>query len=118
MNSITPEKERLQRILITQLGEAFASIQDPEKSRILLNLLLSPTEKERIGKRLAILKELRRDTSYSKIKESLKVSDNTIAQMSNALKQSSAKSLRLIDKLIKTDLLREGKGFEFSRGKK
>ncbi len=115
MNSITPEKERLQRILFTQLGDAFAFIQDTEKSQILLKLLLSPTERERVAKRLAILKELRRDTSYNKIKESLKVSDNTIAQMSNALKQSPAKSLKLIDKLIKTDLLKEGEGFKFSR---
>ncbi len=115
MKSVKPEKERLQRDLLHQLGEAFALVQNSEKSKGLLNLLLSPTEKERIAKRLAILKELRRETSYSKIKETLNVSDNTIAQMSNALKQASADSLRLIDKLVKEDLLDEGKSLKFSR---
>ena len=113
MNTLKLEQDKLNRDLSLRLGAAFAVLEDSKKAQILFTLLLSPTERERISKRLAILKKLRKDTSYKKIKTDYHVSDNTIAQMSNALKEAPAEALRIIDRLVKEDLLQKGSDLRF-----
>jgi Trp operon repressor len=113
MNTLELEQDKLNRDLSYRLGEAFAVLEDAKKAQTLFNLLLSPTEKERISKRLGILKELRKDTSYKNIKAAYNVSDNSIAQMSNALKEAPAEALRIIDRLVKEDLIQKGNDLRF-----
>ena len=110
MNTLDLEQDKLNRDLSIRLGEAFAVLED---AKTLFNLLLSPTEKERISKRLGILKELRKDTSYKNIKAAYNVSDNSIAQMSNALKEAPVEALRIIDRLVKEDLVQKGNDLRF-----
>ncbi len=113
MTTLDLEQNKLNRDLSIRLGEAFAVLEDSKKAHALFGLLLSPTEKERISKRLGILKELRKDTSYKKIKSAYHVSDNTIAQMSNALKEAPAEALRVIDRLVKEELVQKGNDLRF-----
>lgn len=113
METLDLEQDKLNRDLSCRLGDAFAALEESKKVQILLKVLLSPTERERISKRLAILKELRKDTSYKKIKAAYHVSDNTIAQMSNALKEAPAEALRIIDSLVKEDLIQKGDDLRF-----
>ncbi len=113
MTTLDLEQNKLNRELSFRLGEAFAVLENTKKAQILFDLLLSPTEKERISKRLAILKELRKATSYKGIKSTYHVSDNTIAQMSNALKEAPAEALRVVDRLIKEDLVQKGDDLRF-----
>jgi len=108
------EKELKIRNLFNSLAKAFGSINREERSKVFLELILSPTEKERIAKRVAILKELRRGSSYEEIKKNLDVSDNTIAQMSNALRQAPSQALRIIDELIKQELIEKGEELRFN----
>lgn len=101
------------------LFEGLARLKTPNEAREFINLLLTPTEKERFGKRLQILKELRQAKPYKEIKEALGVTDNTIAGMSNVLKESPGGNLKILDELIRGDLLKGDQSLRFyaRRGK-
>ena len=114
MERIEINEEKTERKAMSRLEKGLALIANKKEVAEFLDLLFSPTEKERFAKRLEILKELRKKTSYKEIKRNLKVSDNTVAQMSNALKVASPQALKTIDRLIREDLTEEGAGLRFA----
>lgn len=117
MERIKIDEEKTEREIYSRLEKGLALLEKKEEAAELLKLLFSPTEKERFAKRLEILKKLRKDSSYKEIKKTLNVSDNTIAQMSNALKVASPQALKTVDRLIREDLAEEGAGLRFSTSK-
>ena len=107
----------MERELMSRLEKGLALLESKEEVGEFLALFFSPTEKERFAKRLEILKKLRKETPYRKIKKDLHISDNTIAQMSNALKVASPQTLKTIDRLIREDLKEGETGLRFSAPK-
>jgi len=108
------DKEKTGREILSHLEKGLTLLEKKEEVREFLDLLFSPTEKERVAKRFEILKKLRQQISYKEIKKILNVSDNTVAQMSNALKIASPQALKAIDRLIREDLEEAGVDLRFS----
>ncbi|MFW6109814.1 MAG: Trp family transcriptional regulator [Patescibacteria group bacterium] len=107
------EEDNIRKKTIDRFYTAITSLKKRDNIVQFLNALLTPTEKERLAKRLEILKKLRRGSSYKEIRNSLSVTDNTIAEMSNILKEMTKKETKVLDKLIREDLLSEDKPLKF-----
>ena len=82
--------------------------QNPKEAELLLEDLLSPTEKIMLAKRLAIAVLLAKDYFYRTIEEILRVSKPTISMVSLSLKYSGAGYRNFAEKVLK-----EKKGEEF-----
>lgn len=70
---------------------------------IFLRDIFSPTEIMMVAKRLAIIRALRQRTSYPTIRQEYKVTDATIAKMSNILAKANDDFLKVLDRLIKAE---------------
>lgn len=101
----------------SRLEKSLALLADQREVQEFLNILFSPTEKERLAKRLEILKKLRQEIPYKEIKKDLKVSDNTIAEMSNALKEAPPQALRTVDRMLGEDLKEGETNLRFTTAK-
>jgi len=118
MERLDLDSKKREREIIHKLEKSLALLNSRKSVHEFLPLLFSPTEKERLAKRLEIIKRLRRGVSYREIKKELEVSDNTIAQMSNALKEASPQALITVDRLLAEDLKENGTGLRFTTGLK
>lgn len=81
---------------------------------VFLRDILSPTEIIMIAKRLEILKQLRERHDYNNIRDNVKVTDTTIAKMSEKLQKASEEFIKILDKLI-ADEKRRWEEFKESR---
>ncbi len=72
---------KLSRELYRSLCRVVADIKSPEEAQIVLQELLSETERVAIMKRLGIAMLLDKGTSYDKIRKMINVSSATIASM-------------------------------------
>lgn len=88
------------------LWEAIAKVKSTEEVQTFLNDLLSPTEKTMMAKRLAIAALLLKGFNYESIKDSLKVSNETIAKVAVTLNVNTGYKL-VVGKIAKSETLRE-----------
>ena len=112
------DERKVRERVLPRLFRAVTALKTPQKAKEFLNLLLTPTEKERVARRLSILKSLRQGATYREIRQSLGATDNSIAEMSNLLKEASESPLETIDKLIREDLLEKDKSLQFLNHRK
>ena len=75
----------LKRQIIKTLAQTFADIKNLNEGEIFLNNFFTKAEIETFAKRLAVAYWLKKGRSYSNIKENLKVSSATIADVSSLL---------------------------------
>lgn len=85
-----------------------------QEVEIFLRDVLSPTEIIMLAKRLEILKQLREKYDYSNIRDNVKVTDTTIAKMSEKLQRANVDFIKILDKLI-ADEKRRWEEFKESR---
>jgi uncharacterized protein YerC len=85
-----------------------------QEVEIILKDLLSPTEIVMIAKRLEILKQLNLRYEYSHIRDNVKVTDTTIAKMSEKLQRAGGEFIKILDRLI-ADENRRWEDFKESR---
>ena len=104
--------------LFLALSHAIVSASDVGGAQEFLDVILTPSERENLGKRLSILKKLRREIAYREIKKSLGSTDNTIAKMSNLLKEASPRFLKFLDELVRQDLFQKDEGLRFTEPKR
>src|SRR3989344_6050179 len=102
-------KPQIRSKFIERLFEGFFKQKPLEKLEVLLNHLLTDTEIETFAKRLEIIKQLRRGSTYWEIKDSVRVTNATITKMHNILMRADKDFLRSLDKLIDEDGLEEEK---------
>ena len=107
------DERKVRERVLPRLFRAVASLKTPQKAKEFLDLLLTPTEKERVARRLSILKSLHQGAAYREIRQSLGATDNSIAEMSNLLKEAPEDPLKTLDKLIREDLLEKDKSLRF-----
>jgi len=74
-----------------------------QEVEIFLKDVLSPTEIIMIAKRLEILKQLRSKYDYENIRRTVKVTDATIAKMSEKLQKANEAFIKILDYLIKDE---------------
>lgn len=65
--------------------------------------ILSPTEIIMLSKRIEILKQLRKRYDYSNIRDNIKVTDSTIAKMSEKLQKANEAFIKILDYLIRDE---------------
>ncbi|MEA3485077.1 MAG: Trp family transcriptional regulator [Candidatus Aerophobetes bacterium] len=111
MEEVAPPKEVEKEKLEERLWRAFSVFKNKEEGGIFLSEFLTPSESERLSKRLEVLKKLRTGASYEDIKRLLQVTDATIAQMSNLLKRAASPFLRVLDTLIQKNQVEEKEKF-------
>jgi uncharacterized protein YerC len=76
-----PLSAKYSRELYRALCQLLADVTSPEEAEVLLNELLSETERVAVMKRLAIASMLSEHVSYDTIKKTVKVSSATIASV-------------------------------------
>ena len=64
---------------------------------LFLKDILSPTEIIILSKRIEILKQLRKKYDYGNIRDSIKVTDSTIAKMSEKLQKAGKSFIKILD---------------------
>ncbi len=92
---------KLQHRILAVFIRTLASLHKPEEIDLIIEDLLSPTEKTMLSKRLAIAILLQRGWSYSSIGQTIKVTPPTINKISTWLKFKGTgfrKALELLDK--------------------
>ncbi len=75
----------LKRQIIKTFAQTLADFKNLNEGEIFLNNFFTEAEKETFAKRLAVAYWLKKGRSYSNIKENLKVSSATIADVSSLL---------------------------------
>lgn len=65
--------------------------------------ILSPTEIIMLSKRIEILKQLRKKYNYGDIRDNIKVTDSTIAKMSEKLQKANEIFVKILDFLIRDE---------------
>lgn len=75
----------LKRQIFKTLAQTLADFKDLKEAEIFLNNFFTEAENETFAKRLAIAYWLKKGRSYSNIRENLKVSSATIAEISSLL---------------------------------
>lgn len=105
---------------IGRLSKGFFKQKPLEKLEIFLSHLLTDTEIETFAKRLEIIKQLRKGSTYWSIKDDVKVTNATITKMHNILMRADEEFLRSLGTLIKEDNLEEEleKRSKYSKGSK
>lgn len=110
--SRTPKLSKKERqSLLIALCEALTSIHNKEEAAQFLADLLSPQELEMLAKRLEIARLLVKGDTYDVIRESLKVSHNTIARV-NAWLTLSGSGFRLVIERTKRKEMNYGQEIE------
>jgi len=92
--SLSPLAEKK---LVRNLWWAMKKLDERERV-YLLDRILTPTEKVMLAKRLAVLEELRKGSTYVKIAKKFRVISTTISRMSSVL-QSSPKLPAILGKV-------------------
>ncbi len=84
-------KQKLNPFLAKEIKKIFAQlitdIRDEKEAALFLNDFFTVTENETFSKRLAVAYYLKKGRSYSNIKDNLKVSSATIAEVSDMMKK-------------------------------
>ncbi|MBI2010163.1 MAG: hypothetical protein HYS86_03215 [Candidatus Chisholmbacteria bacterium] len=88
---------------INNLWNAFTLAKNKEEIRQLLKGLLTHTEVKMLAKRIQIAKMLLEGYDYLSIKETVKVTDPTIARINNRLEENGAGLIRSISHLQKLE---------------
>lgn len=94
LNSTQKEK------IVDRLWEAL-SLREKKEVQEFWGRILTPTEITMLAKRIEVLKQVNRGSSYSEIRDKLKVTDNTINKMSNILHRASDAFLKILLRLDK-----------------
>lgn len=87
--------------------QAFARLSKPVDIAKFLNDLLGPVEKIMLAKRLAIAVLLRRGYDYESIKQTLRVSSETIARVNISLNYGGEGYTMVVDEILKDRRMRE-----------
>lgn len=87
--------------------QAFARLSKPMDIAKFLNDLLGPVERIMLAKRLAIAVLLRRGYDYESIKQTLRVSSETIARVNISLNYSGEGYTMVVDEILKDKQMRE-----------
>lgn len=102
LSKVMPEPRYLS-IFIDNFWNAITLLEDKQETEDFLRILLTHTEVKMLAKRIQIAKMLLEGYSYDEIKEYVKVTSGTIAQINNAL-QTQGRGLQIIvDRLIKIE---------------
>jgi len=75
----------LKRQIVKTLGQALADFKDLKEVETFMDHFFTDSEIETFAKRLAVAYWLKKGRSYSNIKENLKVSSATIAEISSSI---------------------------------
>lgn len=73
------------------------------ETELFLKDILSPTEIIVLAKRIEILKQLRKKHNYGDIRDSIRVTDATIAKMSERLQKANEVFIKILDFLIRDE---------------
>src|SRR3990167_4495546 len=87
--------------------EAFAYLSNPSEIQQFFLDLLGPVERTMLAKRLAIAVLLARDYSYEDIKQTLRVSSETIARVNIALNNSEGGYKIVVNKILQDRAMTE-----------
>lgn len=113
---MTPVSRRLlsKQIKYDLINEFWFVLGRLNRSEIELFLkdILSPTEIIILSKRIEILKQLRKKYDYSNIRDSIKVTDSTIAKVSEKLQKANENFIKILDYLIRDEKRRWDKHIE------
>lgn len=85
----------LEKELLKTLYQTVADLRKPEEAEEFLNSFLSKAERLALAKRIAVAYWLDKGRGYSNIRENLKVSSATIADMQTRLKNSKGIGMTL-----------------------
>ena len=77
----------LEKQLFAMLWQLVTDLKNPKETEIVLSDLLSATESATVAKRLAVAYWLSKKRSYENIKQNLKVSSATVADVQKQLKR-------------------------------
>lgn len=114
--TMTPVSKRLlsKQIKYDLINEFWFVLGRLNRNEIELFLkdILSPTEIIVLSKRIEILKQLRRKTKYSDIGDVIKVTDATVAKMSEKLQKANESFIKILDYLIRDEKRRWDKQIE------
>jgi uncharacterized protein YerC len=77
----------LENQIIKTLAQTVADFHDPDEALLFVKDFFNESETETFAKRLAIAYWLKKGRSYVNIKQNLKVSSATIAEISNMMKK-------------------------------
>lgn len=94
--------KKIQGQIFNNLWESLSQLKNKKDIEIFLADLLTPTERIMAAKRLAIAVMLLKNMDYGKIKETVKVSNETISKVSTTVKSNHGYQLA-INKIIKTE---------------
>ena len=105
--AMTPVSKRLlnrqiRYDLINEFWFALGKLNRKE-TEIFLRDILSPTEIIILSKRIDILKQLREKHNYGDIRDNIKVTDATIAKMSEKLQKANEVFIKILDFLIRDE---------------
>lgn len=103
VSSIQPDS-RYMGWFINNLWNAFTLAKDKEEIRELLKGLLTHTEVKMLAKRIQIAKMLLEGFDYQSIKQTVKVTDPTVARISNRLEENGAGLIKSVKRLQKLEL--------------
>lgn len=103
VSKILLQKEHLNKVL-SLLFTLIVNIQNKKSAEILLNELLTPTEKIMLAKRLACFYLLLKEIPIREIKDILKLSTSTIAYLKHFLENSSNLRSYLRDRMTKEEI--------------
>lgn len=90
----------LRRQIVSTLAQTVADLNNIEDAKTFLNDFFTETELETFSKRLAVSYWLKKGRSYENIKQNLKVSSATIAEISSS---SDLKGIKLAMKKIEAE---------------
>lgn len=95
-----PVKQEVYERIFELLLKTVADSHDKKEARLLLDDLLTPTEKIMLAKRLAIAVLLAKGYQYGSIQEILRVSKPTIAMVNLAFKYKGAGYKKFVAKVL------------------
>ncbi|MBI2356367.1 MAG: hypothetical protein HYV13_04155 [Candidatus Doudnabacteria bacterium] len=98
-------------LLIDQLWRAFTLLETKDEVHKFLHDILTRTELQMLSKRLEIVKMLNEGCSYAIIKNTLKVTDSTIAKISNWNDAFGDGYKLVIDRLVSGEKSRKNKSW-------
>ena len=94
--------KKIEGQIFDNLWESLSQLKNKKDIEIFLADLLTPTERIMTAKRLAIAVLLLKNMDYGRIKETVKVSNETISKVSTTVKYNHGYQLA-VNKIIKTE---------------
>ena len=95
---IKPEKMSL---FLDDFWTAVASLEDKTEARLFFNQFLTHTERKMFAKRFQIVMMILLKYDYQSIKERIKVSNETIAKLSNWVEENRNVLIKISERVIK-----------------